>query len=320
MSKYKGSKCPVCDNTFTENDDIVVCPQCGTPYHRECYARENKCINTKLHEENKSWKAEKDAENNENTKKCPFCENENSSDSLICEKCGKSIIGRDDVSESSQQNSEDGFQNQNNGFFAFNPFDKYCGLNPNEEIAENVKVSDVSDFVGTGVPYYLLFFKKIKDTGRKISVNFVSIFFPQIYFAYRKMLPMALLMVLIETLISIPAVIVYMKGMTASLIEMGYTMDFIKSFDIQNSTFRIISSVSNYVSLIESVLLMLFANFLYYKHSVKKINSIKSKAFSSESANEEIRHKGGTSIALVFVTLAIQFLISFALIYMFFNL
>ena len=34
---YMGKPCPVCSRTFREEDDIVVCPKCGAPYHRECY-------------------------------------------------------------------------------------------------------------------------------------------------------------------------------------------------------------------------------------------------------------------------------------------
>ena len=34
MSNYLGSKCIMCGQEFKENDDIVVCPDCGTPYHR----------------------------------------------------------------------------------------------------------------------------------------------------------------------------------------------------------------------------------------------------------------------------------------------
>ena len=36
MSNYTGCKCPVCQQPFTETDDIVVCPECGAPYHRAC--------------------------------------------------------------------------------------------------------------------------------------------------------------------------------------------------------------------------------------------------------------------------------------------
>ena len=41
--------CPVCNKNFTENDDVVVCPECGTPHHRECYKITGKCFNEGLH-------------------------------------------------------------------------------------------------------------------------------------------------------------------------------------------------------------------------------------------------------------------------------
>ena len=44
--KYKGEKCAACDKVFTDDDDVVVCPDCGSPHHRECYKAENKCANT----------------------------------------------------------------------------------------------------------------------------------------------------------------------------------------------------------------------------------------------------------------------------------
>ncbi|MBQ3919840.1 MAG: hypothetical protein II695_09210, partial [Oscillospiraceae bacterium] len=32
---YTGHKCMVCGKVFTDDDDVVVCVECGTPYHRE---------------------------------------------------------------------------------------------------------------------------------------------------------------------------------------------------------------------------------------------------------------------------------------------
>lgn len=48
--------CPVCSNDFNEDDDVVFCPECGTPHHRSCWAEKGKCINENLHgtEENVS--------------------------------------------------------------------------------------------------------------------------------------------------------------------------------------------------------------------------------------------------------------------------
>ena len=35
-------KCPVCGEQFKKGDDIVVCPECGAPHHRECYEKEGR--------------------------------------------------------------------------------------------------------------------------------------------------------------------------------------------------------------------------------------------------------------------------------------
>ncbi len=48
---YKNKFCPVCKSEFKENDDIVVCPECGTPHHRECWFKGGKCANFSLHGE-----------------------------------------------------------------------------------------------------------------------------------------------------------------------------------------------------------------------------------------------------------------------------
>ena len=42
MADYKGNTCPVCKQKFKEADDIVVCPDCGTPYHAN--AGKGRCL------------------------------------------------------------------------------------------------------------------------------------------------------------------------------------------------------------------------------------------------------------------------------------
>ena len=46
---YTGLKCPVCGKPFTSDDDIVVCPECGAPYHRACYQQAGHCIFQEKH-------------------------------------------------------------------------------------------------------------------------------------------------------------------------------------------------------------------------------------------------------------------------------
>ncbi len=91
--KYTGNICPGCGQPFTDNDDIVVCPDCGTPQHRECYEKENKCVSAHLHGENYTWQG---VVNNEpspvmersETVSCPNCGYENPKGTAVCKQCG----------------------------------------------------------------------------------------------------------------------------------------------------------------------------------------------------------------------------------------
>ena len=44
MPKYYGCPCEGCGKPLTLQDDIVVCPDCGAPYHRTCYEKMGLCI------------------------------------------------------------------------------------------------------------------------------------------------------------------------------------------------------------------------------------------------------------------------------------
>jgi hypothetical protein len=49
MTKFTGQECPACCEKFAEGDDVVVCPDCGAPHHRLCYAENGECIHAAQH-------------------------------------------------------------------------------------------------------------------------------------------------------------------------------------------------------------------------------------------------------------------------------
>ena len=55
MAEYTHLPCAVCGKEFDENSDVVVCPVCGTPHHRECYKQLGHCAIIAWHEENKTY-------------------------------------------------------------------------------------------------------------------------------------------------------------------------------------------------------------------------------------------------------------------------
>ena len=44
MYQFTGCPCSVCGKALTDTDDIVVCPDCGAPYHRACYEKQGGCV------------------------------------------------------------------------------------------------------------------------------------------------------------------------------------------------------------------------------------------------------------------------------------
>ena len=54
---YDNKVCDGCSEIMHDGEDIVVCPECGTPQHRECYNKNNACVNAHLHAEGFDWSA-----------------------------------------------------------------------------------------------------------------------------------------------------------------------------------------------------------------------------------------------------------------------
>ena len=52
---FIGEKCVSCGEVFTQDDDIVVCPECGSPHHRSCYKALGRCANAEHHGGSFQW-------------------------------------------------------------------------------------------------------------------------------------------------------------------------------------------------------------------------------------------------------------------------
>lgn len=183
MSGYIGARCTVCSEKFKDGDDIVVCPECGTPYHKECYKKEGKCVNEALHQSGGSWRPSYDTgcdgSETENVV-CRFCGYTNPPLTLFCQKCGMPARGLQDISTENIRNEQryngsdinidpEAYNGNAGGGMPFNPFlinfsDPLCGFNPDEDF-DGVKMSELGDFVGTNTHYYLPIFKRFKEGG-----------------------------------------------------------------------------------------------------------------------------------------------------------
>ena len=307
VSNFTGSKCIICENEFNDNDDIVVCPECGTPYHRECYQKEGKCVNVRLHDQGKSWSDSEYADNENSRKKCAHCGTVNKPHAIICENCGASMVDGLDFQQNDQNGSYSGSApNMNQGFnpygAGFNPDDKYCGMNPDEEF-DDIKLSEAAEFIGTNKFYYLTLFKRMKETGKKISLNAICLLFPQFFFANRKMWTETILTIIVTVLLSIPYMIY-------SMYVIGTSYDLPYSININTDSFEIIVTIANYMTMAFRVILCLFANWLYYRHMIRKVKTIKNTA--GDDSVQKIKVSGGTSFLNIVIAFGVQFLLTAA--------
>lgn len=90
--RYTNQICDGCGKTFTADDDIVVCPECATPQHRECYKNNGGCVNSHRHGEDFTWSGIGSVISVPNEEKaktipCPNCGYGNPEGSDHCKQC-----------------------------------------------------------------------------------------------------------------------------------------------------------------------------------------------------------------------------------------
>ena len=193
MSKYTGLECPVCKNTFKEDDDIVVCPECGAPYHRTCYQKEGHCIYEDKHGTDQAWQAKEHVHQEAGDKKCPRCGTVNPSDSLFCSKCGQSLSYDSQAHGQAPTDSEQSYTPPNPPPGAGPnvgptgmpyPFDPMGGVNPKDHI-EGIEAGDMAKFVQANTPYYMGRFLNLSAFKRG-RFHFAAFLFGGGWFLYRK--------------------------------------------------------------------------------------------------------------------------------------
>ena len=318
MAKYTGSKCIICQNLFSENDDIVVCPDCGTPYHRSCYESAGHCINTSLHAVGGSWQAQQDEVRIKlGGKPCKSCGYVNPPDAKKCGSCGTTLLPEEEQpSPSAVRIPLPGGQN-----VYFDAADPCCGASPDEPIEEE-RLGDVASYVGRNTLYYIPLFRRFRDTGRKISLNLTCVLFPYLYFAYRKMWPMAIISALINILCGLPYSMLNMLNTLSSkeytdMLSQLYGTDAVHMFDgliaflqAQEGLLQTLGVPLFLFSLGIRLVFCLTANYMYYRHVMGGVGKIR-KAAPTQSVRSALLHsEGGASILNVIGCAALYYFLN----------
>ncbi len=233
---YKGLKCGICGADFADGDDVVVCPDCGTPMHRACYKEKGGCPNADKHGEGfvfDGFDIIKDAA--QGKAKVPVQENKiklekpqaevgepvqsdtpegntgtaNSYYTRSCPICGNTNrpsanfcdncgTRLSTVNAPSIATAGD-IDYSDPQFFASYALGQASDVPASDVYEDNVTAGDVACYVGVNTPYYLGAFRKIKDGIGKF--NFSAAVFSGVWFLYRKLYRPGALLLSVEALL-----------------------------------------------------------------------------------------------------------------------
>ena len=267
---FIGEKCVFCEKVFEDGDDVVVCPDCGSPHHRECYKKHNRCANLYMHGTGKKWKRTEMAQPVET----PMF-----------------VVTPEEFEKRFEEHEE----NQSRVDIESEMMHE-VGFNLNEDMG-GVTLKEITEFVGTNQFYYIPVFKRMKDLGSKISFNLSCFLLPSFYFANRKMWLWAIIASVISVVLNIPNAVLIMA-------ESGVFTDNILNVIYQNQAFiqnlEVICSVGTWIS---RILMCIFANYIYFKFSVKKIHAIKKSSHGELNRHMVMAFGGVQPINIILITL-----------------
>ena len=338
---FFGKACPVCSEIFKEGDDIVVCPKCGAPYHRDCYKQKGKCIYPELHRDKKSWHdvydsnepvGEDDEEEKIKTVKCALCGFDNPPNAIMCAKCG-SFLGKNKngmpvnpfVTDDKEYSDND--EDANSPDFLFNAFlDPLGGVNKDENF-DGITAAEAAKYVEVNTQYYIPTFKKIAQTG-KSRFSFAAFVFGGGWFLYRKQYVKGIILSLLSGILTIGNFAVQLfytnniwrqatEALSATKSSYYSYVSYTDYFGYMFANYDFWQCILIFLPLIVNLVnwgIMIYsgvsANRSYYRHVVKKVKKIKAQNHDSKFSPEMLSEKGGVNMALALVFLLCYIILS----------
>ncbi len=298
-NRYEGQKCPICQSYLFEEDDIVVCPICGAPQHRDCYQSLGHCGLAQHHDTPQQYdlaKARQAAQESNApatesvaqvaTIRCPRCQKEVPEDASFCAYCGAP------VGENVPQTPRAPFGGAN---FMYG-FDPYGGVHKKTDI-DGITVEQAAEFVGANTHRYIPRFVQLGGK-RRVSWNWAAFLLPYGWFFSRKQYKWGFLtafIMLAATICLIPLQVSLTNAM-AAMPSGTYILDalteIVASGDI--GTFEyVMLFLSNILALGTRILSGMFGDYAYRNHVVATVKKIE--ADEELDHAEAYRKKGGVN-------------------------
>lgn len=306
---FKELECSVCKNSFVDGDDIVVCPECGAPYHRTCYIERGKCIYEYSHGtgtlHNQREASSEPSYLPESQRVCPKCSHKNHSGSIFCNACGF------DFNENYKPSSHNTFPGRPGDLASI--LDPMGGVDPREKLG-GIPAGEIAKYVRTNTPYYMVVFKSIMDL-RRSKFNFGAFLFSGAWFLYRKIYGIGIVITIFMAALILSSAFIeytYSSKVTTSLL---YSIGVRSHYDLTPEKYselliqlkllsldqQILFFFPSIVRLIELVVMLfsgIMANRCYLKDCSNKIKKIKLSSKSPSNYMQKLDEAGGVNFQI----------------------
>lgn len=349
---YENDKCQYCGEQFAKNDDVVVCPDCGAPYHRKCWEEHGECAFKDKHSEGFVYDRLTGQVDSRSTEDEDFIEkikkevlkDKHVSGTKTCECCGSNLITDDGYCVNCRhQQGEPIDEKKRRKAVEKNPFEQ---VDPDDEI-RGEKAGDISMVIRTNSAKLLPRLKKTDDKKFKIGWSWPAFFFGYLYLFFRKLYKYGIIIILAEVLLfnvinvalGNPLKTIQTEGSTSFSAYNDVVANNSLSDDAKlDEQTKIITELSDSLTkdgtlqkayavvfgslLICNIACALLFNYLYLRHCTDTIKRMKNSAdvlgeMSSRDYKFNLLARGGTSIfGLVFgyfARAAIEYIITMIL-------
>ena len=317
----KENKCPVCHGYLFEEDDVVCCPICGAPHHRECWNSLSHCALQADHGTDREYDVVRRREQEEQKQKaakvpfpekgdgpkngfpqfqpgseasdvrveCPRCHEVYPLTQPACPKCGlPNMMAR-----------------------GFSVPDPLGGVSQNTPFADGVTAGEAEQFVLSSSGYYLPLFAAFQK-GKKVAFDLWALLFPTARFAFRKMNLYALLCGLIEiaaTLCMLPLQVFMQKNELIRANDVYAYLSDSSHMTPQLIRLSLLALSGMMLMLVLRILCALFFSRIYYRCTTRKIAEIKKESSGdAEEIRDACRRSGNVSFFGFFLALmAVQY-------------
>ncbi len=292
MSRFENKLCPVCRERFRDGDDITVCPECGTPHHRACYFKLNKCGLEEYHAEGFVWNGRLPDEPAPSITATPSAAEIRSGvpepierkTNNLSDDPDTDVPETDDTEKSDEENNKtieilglpDLDSNMFGGADMGDPIKElYTMINDGAKGDDGVSMQELIAYTGTSIWHYSRAFRSFRSKGengkkRVTSFNLCSGLFSPIFQFYRKM--------------DVLGVILLAVSVLPSILIMSLT-----GGNMAQSTFYRLDTLLGLINVVECVLLCLFGDYLFYKQAVRRILKVR-RSFDGDTGSIEYLH------------------------------